>query len=412
MKIVVPVAMAFMLITNTAGAAPEQEVRGRVISADGKPAADIDVAAFWRANGSDSDANGKPYDEAFLRTPEGQKTYWGNLGNMHPWGAKPAQTDSNGRFVIGIPEARRHLLAMDRSRKRGGIVVLPKEDKNSSVEIRLEPLIRVKGLIEGPAAGERPEWTHVSVLLPEDPTSPLDMTRLVSCGSVEARFEMSLPPGRYILNAYSYRGGEDNADEKAEVVPDTEILLTRAAPEVDLGILRLSPFKPTITSLINRAKASNTWNDYTEHYGEKPPEWNVVDARGVKKDARLSDFKGKWVLVDFWGLSCRSCLRTGMPKLIKFYEEHQAERDRFEILALCIDEEGGLKSIADVDKQLEPIVKHVWKKPLPFPVLLDSTFKTWERFGLSGLGTVILIDPEGKLVEGDETVLADKLKPR
>jgi hypothetical protein len=42
----------------------------------------------------------------------------------------------------------------------------------------------------------------------------------------------------------------------------------------------------------------------------------------------------------------------------------------------------------------------------------DSTFKTWERFGLPGLGTVILIDPEGKLVKGDEAMLAEKLKER
>ena len=63
-------------------------------------------------------------------------------------------------------------------------------------------------------------------------------------------------------------------------------------------------------------------------------------------------------------------------------------------------------------KKLQPIVKNVWGKQLPFPVLLDPTFKTWERYGLPGLGTVILIDPEGKLVEGDQSVLAEKLKQR
>ena len=49
-----------------------------------------------------------------------------------------------------------------------------------------------------------------------------------------------------------------------------------------------------------------------------------------------------------------------------------------------------------------PIVKHVWGgTPLPFPILLDNTFQTWERFGLPGLGTVLLIDPHGNLVNGD-----------
>ena len=45
-----------------------------------------------------------------------------------------------------------------------------------------------------------------------------------------------------------------------------------------------------------------------------------------------------------------------------------------------------------------------------FPLGDVERFTTWERFGLPGLGTVILIDPEGKLMKGDESVLAEKLK--
>jgi len=37
------------------------------------------------------------------------------------------------------------------------------------------------------------------------------------------------------------------------------------------------------------------------HKGKAPPAWKVTDARGVKKDVTLADFKGKWVLVEFWG---------------------------------------------------------------------------------------------------------------
>ena len=131
----------------------------------------------------------------------------------------------------------------------------------------------------------------------------------------------------------------------------------------------------------------------------------------MSKDAQIADFRGKWVLIDFWGLGCRPCLAKGLPKLMRFYEEHAAQRDRFEILSICIDFEGGLKSMADVDRALEPIVKHVWGgRSLPFPILLDPTFQTWERFGLRGLGTVVLIDREGRLAKGDEGVLAEKLK--
>jgi hypothetical protein len=115
--------------------------------------------------------------------------------------------------------------------------------------------------------------------------------------------------------------------------------------------------------------------------------------------------------VDFWGFGCVPCLKTGLPKLVKFYEDHKDQRDRFEILAICVDPDGEVKSMAEVDRRLEPIVQHVWGgKRLPFPILLDPTFQTWERFGLLGMGDVLLFDPEGRLVKGDETVLAEKLR--
>ena len=131
----------------------------------------------------------------------------------------------------------------------------------------------------------------------------------------------------------------------------------------------------------------------------------------MRKEVQILDFKGKWVLLDFWGLSCTPCLRKTIPELMKFYEEHRGQRDRFEILSMCLDPDGELNSLADMDRALEPIVRQVWGgKTIPFPILLDNTFKTWESFGLRGLNTVLLIDPEGNLVEGDLAVLAQKIK--
>ena len=96
---------------------------------------------------------------------------------------------------------------------------------------------------------------------------------------------------------------------------------------------------------------------------------------------------------------------------MKFYDDHQDQRDKFQIISICNGYDGELKTLADVDRELEPIVKNVWGgKTLPFPVLLDPTFKTWETFGIDGLGTTILIDPEGNMAKGDETTLAEKLK--
>ena len=284
-------------------------------------------------------------------------------------------------------------------------MVLPKGYAGAPIEIRVGPLVKVRGKFEGPQAGQSPGWTHVYTLVPPDPTRPLHTDRLVSCGSYEGRFEMSLPPGRYLLNGY-----RDQRDLRLQ--PDKEIVLSDRTPDVDLGLLRLSA-DISMEDRVKRSKESGAWGDYTKHFGQQLPRWHINDARGVGKDVQLSNFEGKWVLLDFWGFGCRPCLWTGLPNLMKFYEEHAADRDRFEILAICCDYDNEIKTMADVDRRLAPIVEHVWGgKTLPFPVLLDSSFKSWESFGLSGLGTVLLIDPEGRLVKGDETVLAEKLREK
>jgi hypothetical protein len=408
MRLVIRAAMLGFVIAAGVHAGEIRSIHGRVIDQDGMPIAGADVGFYWWANGPFNDSDGKRYD---FDTVEGRKIRVANLGKMFPLGDvdRPTKTGPDGRFSISVPDDRHHLLAMDHPRRRGGLAMLPRGKGTADVEIRLGPLVRVRGSIEGPGAGERPTWANVLTKLPDDPTRPLDITTLALCESINGRFEMSLPPGRYVLTTYTMK---DDGNEMAEVVPDREILPTGEISEIDLGVLRLSPFKPRIQGRMERAKAAGTWGDYTKHYGEKPPRWHILDARGVPKDAQISDFKGKWLLVYFWGLDCPPCLKQGIPDLIRFFEEHQAQRDRFEILALCMDVEGEIESVADLDKRLEPIVKHVWGKPLPFPVLLDPSFTTWERYGLPSFGILMLIDPQGNLVKGDESVLAEQLKKR
>ena len=190
-------------------------------------------------------------------------------------------------------------------------MILPKNGEHAEIEIRLTPLVRVHGSIEGPGAGERPQDVYVLARPPYNPARPLDHTWLAYCRSVEARFEMWLPPGRYVLDAHALREGRDGGVEDARVVPDPKIVLTAKTPRVDMGVLRLSPFKPTLSARIASAKAAGTWDDYTKHYGKPSPRWHVTDTLGVKKDIQISDFKGKWVLVYFWSRNCIPCLRSG-----------------------------------------------------------------------------------------------------
>ena len=397
MRIGFPIVLLLLAFMCPANAGDTRKVMGHVVDAKGSPVKDAVIDCFWSANGPVFDQDGKPID---LTTDEAQKRYWGRVGQMEPF--RRAKSDTDGRFSIEIPDNFHTLMAIDAQRVRGGLTKIPKDDVGTEVEICVQPLVRVTGTIEGPEPGHRPSEAMVITEVPEDLTRPLHMCRLVMCEAHEAHFTMSLPPGRYLLDAY------DGPPKKGEL--GKEIMLTGETLEIDLGVLVLLPIKPSIVARVKQSQASGTLGDYTKHYGEKLPAWHIVDARGVRKNVQLSDFKGKWVLLDFWALDCTSCLTRNLPKLARFYDEHKTQRDRFEILAICIDCNGEMKSVAEVDRALQPIVKHVWGgKPLPFPILLDPSMTTLERFGVPGYET-ILIDPDGKLIEGDETVLAEKLK--
>ncbi len=93
---------------------------------------------------------------------------------------------------------------------------------------------------------------------------------------------------------------------------------------------------------------------------------------------------------------------------MNFYETHAGQRDRFEIVSIC-STEPEIKSMADLDRELKPVVKAVWHgKQIPFPIVLDNTLQSNANFGLTA--TKLLFNPEGRLVPGDEKTLAEKLK--
>ena len=155
--------LVLLIVMTSTRASELREIRGRVVDERGQSVADAVVDVFWRANGTGKDRDGKYLD---VKIEENLKEFWGHLGEMKPLGPGFATTGSDGRFTVTIPTSKHAVMAMDRRRQRGGLLVLPKGKEQELMEIRIGPLIKVRGSLRGPGVDEKPGWTHVYLICP------------------------------------------------------------------------------------------------------------------------------------------------------------------------------------------------------------------------------------------------------
>jgi cytochrome c biogenesis protein CcmG/thiol:disulfide interchange protein DsbE len=96
----------------------------------------------------------------------------------------------------------------------------------------------------------------------------------------------------------------------------------------------------------------------------------------------LADLRGKPALVDFFASWCDPC-REEAPTLRKL---SQGLGDKATIVAVDWDDAGGAARAF--------VRKHGWD----FPVLADTSGTAGEKYGLVGLPTSFVLDPQGKIV--------------
>lgn len=128
------------------------------------------------------------------------------------------------------------------------------------------------------------------------------------------------------------------------------------------------------------------------------PEFSLPDTAGV--NVSLSDFRGKYVLLDFWASWCPPCRREN-PNVVKAFQENKDKN--FTILGISLDNNKSkwLKAIADDGLTWT----HV------------SDLKYWDSeipalYGVRGIPANVLLDPEGVIIAKNITgeALHAKLK--
>lgn len=98
----------------------------------------------------------------------------------------------------------------------------------------------------------------------------------------------------------------------------------------------------------------------------------------------LKQFKGKYVLLDFWAGFCGPC-RKEIPNLKKLYEK--TDREKFEIVGLVGDTPSGV------------LKKMIEKESISWTQILSTdSNRIKEAFGITGYPTTFLVNPEGVIV--------------
>jgi peroxiredoxin len=131
--------------------------------------------------------------------------------------------------------------------------------------------------------------------------------------------------------------------------------------------------------------------------GARAPDFSLERLDGGNAKIRLSQLKGRPLVISFWATWCPPC-RKEMPELAAAYTAHRS----FGLEILAVNEEalevddkghGVYRSNKEQRKQLQSFLKEF---VMPFSVLLDDTEGgVWSRYGNPMLPAMFFVDTGG-----------------
>ena len=180
----------------------------------------------------------------------------------------------------------------------------------------------------------------------------------------------------------------------AVVIVGAYVLYNRLSSEISVG---------GIATVAQETKAPEATENpgetaaETEEKGSEAPDFTVYDLEG--NAYKLSDFRGKPVLLNFWASWCGPC-QMEMPDFQKFYETH-GDKVNFVIVNLTDGQQETVESAS----------AFIAEKGYTFPVYYDTDIDAAMKYGVSAVPVSYFIDDEGYFVAWAQGALsADMLQ--
>lgn len=381
-------------------------IRGRVVDPDGRPLKGVKIgqliAPNYRANVPDNQLPLVMYE---MKGSEDTATS-DDIGHFD---LRPQirldnrSRDKSGTFRIFTEP----LCFADSTLRNMAFLGVDLKDPLPDYEVVLKPARRVRIPLEhevATASGMFEGSWDISALLGRG--GPETSIRVMG-GNVGPRqsdgewLEAYWPEGRYRLTVYSGVGNR--------LLEETETIIEVPAGREPLVLPKLRLSAVPLMRLI----------------GKPAPE---IEARDLDsgKPIRLADFRGKVVVLDFWGYWCGPCIGA-MPELMKIHDQYQGRP----VVVLALHDQS-VQTREAYEIKLENVRRNIWKgRDLPFRVAVDAPSPdvpkddpgiaqgtTCSRYGIRGFPTTLVIGPDGvvagsasPMTPGGLEALIDKVLP-
>jgi peroxiredoxin len=159
----------------------------------------------------------------------------------------------------------------------------------------------------------------------------------------------------------------------------------------DINAKQIEPLYESLPAILRQSPSGIAFKERIETskktgVGAYAMDFTQNDTLG--KPVSLSDFKGKYVLIDFWASWCGPC-RAENPNVVKAFNEYKDKK--FTVLGISLDQPGKQQAWLDAIHKDNLTWTHV------------SDLKFWDnavakQYGIRAIPQNLLIDQDGKII--------------